>query len=255
MLISEIYQSRQGEGLLTGTPSVFLRTSGCNLRCGFCDTPFASWEPTGEQMSIEEIRQAVSIAASKPIEFETAGATNAESESAEAATKFEPTKHLVLTGGEPMLPREVIELCQAIKEDGFHITIETAGTIYHDLPCDLMSISPKLSNSDPSQSRAGEWLPKHQSNRSRPDITLHLMETYNHQLKFVVDSPKDVDEILEYVDLVKPKDLSRVLLMPQGISTSELDKREKWLAPLAEEHGFTFCARMHIKWYGNKRGT
>ena len=149
MLISEIYQSRQGEGLLTGTPSVFVRTSGCNLRCGFCDTPFASWEPVGDQMSISEIIDKVHLSA-KPDDPE-----NGDSQS----------RHVVLTGGEPMLQREVVQLCKEIKSAGFHITIETAGTIFHQLDCDLMSISPKLSNSDPQPSRAGEWLAKHQSKR------------------------------------------------------------------------------------------
>lgn len=230
MLISEIYQSRQGEGLLTGTPSVFVRTSGCNLRCDFCDTPFASWEPAGDQMSVAEILAQVNELAAD-------------------------TKHVVVTGGEPMLPREIGELCSEIRSAGFHITIETAGTIFHSLDCDLMSISPKLSNSDPSQSRAGEWRKRHQAKRYQPDVVRHLMEDYTFQLKFVADTSADIDEILEFVDLFRPIDRSRVLLMPQGVTVDELKKRESWLLPLADEHGFTYCPRKHIEWYGNKRGT
>ena len=238
MLISEIYQSRQREGILTGTPSVFVRTSGCNLRCGFCDTPFASWDPVGEQLSIAEIL----------VEVDQAAQANSESESSRSS-------HVVLTGGEPMLQREVVELCKEIKTAGFHITIETAGTIFHQLDCDLMSISPKLSNSDPQAKRAGEWLPKHQSKRHQPDVVKHLMEAYDHQLKFVVDTPDDLDEILEYLKLVSPRDRSRVLLMPEGVEASELIEKEQWLAPLCAEHQFTFCPRKHIQWYGNRRGT
>jgi len=230
MLISEIYQSRQGEGLLTGTPSVFVRTSGCNLRCEFCDTPFASWKPEGKKFSIDQIIAQIQNVADK-------------------------SKHVVLTGGEPMLPREVNELCKEIKTAGFHITIETAGTIFHQLDCDLMSISPKLSNSDPNLERAGEWLAKHQAKRKRPDIVKHLMEVYEYQLKFVVDSRDDLPEILEYLETISPEDVSRVLLMPQGISIEELSKRQEWLVPICEQHGFTFCPRKHIQWYGNRRGT
>lgn len=239
MLISEIYQSRQGEGFLTGTPSVFVRTSGCNLRCGFCDTPFASWEPVGQQMSILEIVDQIRQSA-KP---------NPEKKDSAQS------RHVVLTGGEPMLQREVGLLCSEIKSAGFHITIETAGTIFHQLDCDLMSISPKLSNSDPDQGRAGEWLAKHQAKRNQPDVVKRLIETYEYQLKFVVDTQNDLDEILQYLDQVKPEDRSKVLLMPQGTKLSELTDKEQWLIPICEKHQFTFCPRKHIEWYGNKRGT
>ena len=55
MRIAEIYLSIQGEGLLTGTESVFVRASGCNLRCRFCDTPYTSWFPEGDDLSVDEI--------------------------------------------------------------------------------------------------------------------------------------------------------------------------------------------------------
>ena len=239
MLISEIYQSRQGEGLLTGTPSVFVRTSGCNLRCSFCDTPFASWEPEGNNLSIEQIVQQVVGAA---------GAAN-------ASGNGEESKHVVLTGGEPMLPRDVGELCERFQELGFHITIETAGTIHRELKCDLMSVSPKFSNSDPSESKAGAWRAKHQATRYQPNVVSQLIEEYDYQLKFVVDVPRDLDEITAYLDRLADFQANRVLLMPQGVQFDELQSKEEWLIPLAKERGFTFCPRRHIQWYGNKRGT
>jgi 7-carboxy-7-deazaguanine synthase len=230
MLISEIYRSRQGEGLLTGTPSVFVRTSGCNLRCSFCDTPFASWEPAGETFSVAQIMKRILDAA-------------------------DDAQHVVLTGGEPMLLREIVELCDHVRRADFHITIETAGTIYRDLVCDLMSISPKFSNSDPEESRAGEWRAKHQNSRHRPDVVRQLIKNFDYQLKFVVDSPSDIDEILSYLDELDLVDRTRVMLMPQGIETAQLEQRANWLIPRCEEHGFTFCPRRHIEWFGNKRGT
>ena len=98
MRIAEIYHSIQGEGELTGTPSTFVRTSGCNLRCTFCDTPFTSWEPEGDDLSVRRIVEAVSELG---------------------------CPHVVLTGGEPMLFAELIPLCEKLRADGRHITIET----------------------------------------------------------------------------------------------------------------------------------
>src|SRR5688572_20004036 len=125
MRISEIFYSIQGEGELTGVPSVFVRTSGCNLRCTWCDTKYASWNPEGEELSIDAIVEQV---------------------------RTFPARHVVLTGGEPMVARGISELAQRLRDDGLHITIETAGTIAPDgIACDLASLSPKLSNSTPDE--------------------------------------------------------------------------------------------------------
>ncbi len=230
MLISEIYRSCQGEGLLTGTPSVFVRTSGCNLRCGFCDTPFASWEPDGQPKTVNQIvKQVVEIS--------------------------EQAQHIVITGGEPFLSRELNDLCRELRRSGFHITIETAGTIFREPECDLMSISPKFSNSDPDLERAGEWREKHQNTRYRPDIVRQLIQRYDYQLKFVVDAPDDMDEIQDYLRTLETVESDRVLLMPQGVEPNSLESKGEWLVSICQQHGFTFCPRKHIEWYGNRRGT
>ncbi len=91
MKIAEIYRSRQGEGRLSGTPSVFVRTSGCNLRCWFCDTPFTSWTPEGDDLSVDEVMSQVN-------EWDC--------------------RHVVLTGGEPMLWSELIPLAEQLREQG-----------------------------------------------------------------------------------------------------------------------------------------
>ena len=267
MFISEIYHSLQGEGFLTGTPSVLVRTSGCNLRCGFCDTPFASWNPEGERLSVEEIVAAVqqqTLAPLPPMQPQDPATNHSPvgnasfadiNLSAGANAQTGTTRHVILTGGEPMLQREIIELCALLHTADFHITMETAGTIERELACDLMSISPKLSNSDPQASRAGEWLAKHQQERHRPEIVRDLIQRHSYQLKFVVSQPSDLVEILAYLDAVKNFDPERVLLMPEGIKPAELDQREQWLRPLSEKHGFKLCRRLHISWYGNLRRT
>ncbi len=228
MLISEIYESRQGEGLLTGKTSIFVRTSGCNLRCGFCDTPFTSWKPSGDSCSIEKI-------------ISTIGQFEAE--------------HVVITGGEPMLPREIAMLTAAIKSLNKHITIETAGTLFREVDCDLISISPKLSNSTPDPGRAGEWRSQHENARYRPMIINRLMERHDYQLKYVVAKQEDIVEIQEHLNGLSSWDPKRVMLMPEGIDHEQLAEKQKWLEPVCEELGLQFCPRKHIEWYGNRRGT
>ena len=246
MLISEIYLSRQGEGRLVGIPSVFVRTSGCNLRCSFCDTPFTSWNPEGDQQDIGEIVAAVQRAAKGQLppridQFEDG---------------FEsPAKHVVITGGEPMLAKGIESLCEQLSKLGFHITIETAGTLDRDLACDLMSISPKLSNSVPSIERAGSWAAKHESTRYRPEVVAALIQRHDYQLKFVVADQSDVEEIEGYLKEVGEVDRAKVLMMPEGIDAETLRDRGSWLESLAAERGFAFCPRLHIAWYGNKRAT
>src|SRR3954466_11617559 len=122
MKISELFYSIQGEGKLVGVPSVFVRASGCNLRCSWCDTPYASWDPEGENFPIAEIIRQV---------------------------RAFNCRHVVLPGGEPMIMPDIVELCAAIRAAGHHITIETAATVYKPLELDLASLSPKLSNSTP----------------------------------------------------------------------------------------------------------
>jgi 7-carboxy-7-deazaguanine synthase len=123
-----------------------------------------------------------------------------------------------------------------------------------------MSISPKLSNSTPEQSRAGRWRQKHEAQRHRPEIVSRLIQAHDYQLKFVVASPEDLSEINAYLDEVRSflsgdLDRSRVLLMPEGIDTETLLQRQTWLEAICQREGFSFCQRHHIFWYGNKRGT
>ncbi len=228
MRIAEIYASIQGEGLLTGTPSVFVRASGCNLRCHYCDTPFASWNPQGADLSVAEIVTRV---------------------------EQQDCPHVVLTGGEPMLFAEMIPLCQALSKLGKHITIETAGTLYLPLVCQLMSISPKTTNSAPSADEYPQWYARHERTRHAPDVIRRLISEYDYQFKFVVEQPADVDEVERYLCEIEEIDREQVWLMPEGTTREKLLAIGAWLEPLAEQRGYSFCPRRHIEWFGSARGT
>jgi 7-carboxy-7-deazaguanine synthase len=256
MRIAEIYSSLQGEGLLTGTPSVFIRASGCNLRCWFCDTPFTSWQPEGEDLSVDEIMRRVD---GSNVAWASAHANGDEPFVSRGLKPMLQSNsgvhHAVLTGGEPMLFAEAIPLTQRLRESGFHITIETAGTLNLPVECDLMSISPKLSNSTPAAERDERWRRRHEQTRHSPEVIHRLIIEYPYQMKFVIDAPSDCDEVETYLAEFPEINRSRVLLMPQGTSVAELEARREWLEPLCRRQGFIYCPRRHIEWYGHVRGT
>lgn len=122
--------------------------------------------------------------------------------------------------------------------------------------CDLMSISPKLSNSTPTQDIAGTWHEKHQQSRFRPEVVRKLIEVAeDYQLKFVVASVLDAEEVLEYLNVLETYRKDRVLLMPRGITSEELHFHSEWLSAWCLQHGVRYCDRSHIHWFGNRRGT
>lgn len=226
MKISEIFYSVQGEGILAGVPSVFVRTSGCNLRCTWCDTPYTSWQPEGEDMAMEQIVDAV---------------------------RQHPARHVVITGGEPMIAPKIVELTERMRALGYHITIETAGTVYHPVICDLMSISPKLANSTPRERDGGRWAAQHDRLRIQPEVLKKLMAHCEYQLKFVVSTPEDLPEIRTLIEQLHAR-RERVLLMPEGIDAETLRQRGQWLVEVCKTEGFRFSPRLHVELWGARRG-
>ena len=164
-------------------------------------------------------------------------------------------EHVVITGGEPMIFEPLGELCKELKHRGKHITIETAGTLDGQVDCDLWSISPKLSNSSPIDYIGDAWVRKHEAVRYAPQIVESLMSKGDYQLKFVVGSILDAEEVLEYLSHLRGWDRHRILLMPRGIHTEELDIQLSWLADWCKTHDLRLCDRQHIRWFGNRRGT
>jgi 7-carboxy-7-deazaguanine synthase len=224
MRIAEIFYSVQGEGGLIGVPSIFIRTSGCNLRCSWCDTPYTSWHPEGDEMSIDRILERIA--------------------------EYPSARHVVLTGGEPMIAPAIVELSNRLRQRDMHITIETAGTVLADVACDLMSISPKLSNSTPE----GPFRTRHERLRIQPETLRRLMARYDYQLKFVIAQQTDIGEMQRLLeDLHAPA--QNIVLMPEGIDADTLNTRGTWLAEVCKEYGYRFSPRLHVLLWGNKRGT
>jgi 7-carboxy-7-deazaguanine synthase len=232
MRISEIFYSVQGEGTLTGVPSVFIRTSGCNLRCTWCDTPYASWSPEGPEMTLESILAEVSK---------------------------HPARHVVVTGGEPMIAKGIRELITMLQAQRKHVTIETAGTVSPGgLRVDLASLSPKLANSTPGEDKAGAgWVQRHEQTRLQPAVLREWLETaLDYQLKFVISSEADLIEARAVVASIGiPVPPEKVLLMPEGISLEAMRSRYPLLVKACLTHGYRLSPRLHIELFGNKRGT
>src|SRR5436190_5056867 len=191
MKVAELFYSIQGEGKLTGLPSFFVRASGCNLRCSWCDTDYASWNPEGREMSIAEILD---------------------------AWRNHKSHHIVLTGGEPMIMPDMSDLASAFKKENCHITVETAATIYKPIQLDLASLSPKLSNSTPHTREAGRFADSHEKNRLNIPVIQEFIDTSpDFQLKFVVSSEEDLSEIDHLLQKLRNWRPSDILLMPEGI--------------------------------------
>lgn len=227
MKIADLFYSIQGEGRLMGVPSAFVRTTGCPLRCVWCDSEYTSWHPQGERLTIDEILTRLA-------EY--------------------PTRHVVVTGGEPLIAPDIEELCAALRQKRYHITIETAAVVFKAVACDLASLSPKLSNSTPRQREGGRWAERHDRQRLRPDVIQTFMDHSDHQLKFVIEEASDVEEVKEILSHLRRVDPAKVLLMPQGITAEEVASRSSWLVEVCKKHGYRYCPRLHIDLYGNRRG-
>ncbi len=264
----------QGEGKLIGTACLFIRTSACNLRCAWlgadgngspCDTPYSSHKPEKNRMEIDDIIKIV--------------VDN---------TKDQNIKHIVISGGEPTMQDEALaQLCVTLKELGYHITLETNGTIFNESFANyiqLYSMSPKLSSSIPIQAHlkntgieySEKWVNTHERLRinipaiqSFIDMCYHVDyphdpnspkdyrwrdRSYDFQLKFVVSSPEDIEEIerdfLSKLNGVNPDD---VVLMPEGVTTEDLMSKTKWVSEAALKRGWRFTPRLHVLMFGKNR--
>ncbi len=237
MRIAEVFESVQGEGKWLGMPSLFIRTSGCNLRCSWCDTPYASWRPEGGEMSVGEL-------------LRLAGESR--------------SLHVVITGGEPLIQpfAQLRELTEGLRELGKVITVETAGTVWQELPVDLASISPKLANSVPDAKEhpglSGKMVELHEKGRINLDILRQFARgatIKERQWKFVVAAPSDLDEIEALCARIGGIPAPDVFLMPEGRTIDEIRHKGAWIAAECIRRGYRYGHRLQIELFGNTRGT
>lgn len=228
--ISEMFLSIQGEGRYAGTPALFIRLKYCNLGCAWCDTRF-TWDEDkieeGDLLSISEI-------------LERAANLMAKSSNPRAET------HIVITGGEPMLHQDRIPaMIDALIEVGFSfIEIETNG-MYVPSPSMISRISwwncsPKLSNS-------GLYTMK-----TRVAAALAtIIATHKCDFKFVIQAPKDIDEMEKI--FMPPIPADRIVLMPEGVTAEIQSRIMPWLSEECIRRGYRFSPRLHILTWGNER--
>lgn len=230
-----VFHTIQGEGRLIGVPSVFVRLSGCNLRCAWqnrngsitlCDTPYSSHRPDHIEKSIAETA---------------------------ALMHGFGCRHTVITGGEPFVQKRVSRLIDRLVDFGHHVTVETNGTILLPTRAQFLSISPKLSS---SIYPASSDFAMHERRRLDLAVLAQLVRQ-DHQLKFVVNTPSDIAEIEAIVRALCERnggyDEGNILLMPQAVSGRELNARSRWLVEVCKRHDWRFADRLHIRLWGKKR--
>lgn len=233
----------QGEGLLCGVPSLFLRLAGCNLRCQWtgpngepipCDTPHALSDSQARQESTLSLAQRI-------------------------AQHLGPLTHLVITGGEPLLQAEglveLIDHLQQLRPQRMpHITVESNGTIYHDglaRLIDLISLSPKLQPIAPGGTLGAadciaplqQWLDACPGAESL-------------QLKFVVGHAED-DQRIEalYLSRLRGWEGHPLFVMPVGRTPDEMAESQQAALAIAVRRNWRFAIRLQLHLWGNRPGT
>jgi len=207
--VADLFHTIQGEGSLAGVPSVFVRLAGCPVGCPWCDTKQA-WSAEGfPRLTVERITERV------------------------ASYKC---RHVVVTGGEPLVHPRIGSLIDRFHDGGLHVTIETAGIVYRRLRCQLLSLSPKLDGEAPT---FGNWF--------KPAVIRRLIAAAaDYQLKFVVRSRRDVQQVLDAIERMEFIDRDRVMLMPRAATKAAYLRLAPAVAGWALAHGLRFCPRIHL---------
>lgn len=239
----EIFYSIQGEGKSIGLPSVFVRTSLCNLHCVWCDTDY-TWNWIGTPFP--------HISDSKP-DYEKFDKkqhlVSVEVENIAEIIRQFPCKNVILTGGEPMMQQpgltELINVLRSNDAD-YRFEIETNGTFVpkpkFDAAIDQYNVSPKLENSGNPQKL-----------REKSAAYKFYAQSPKANFKFVIAAIEDLQEVLGLIQKyhISPE---KIWLMPEGTSREALAERRLWLTEVCKQYGFRFSDRLHVQIWGDKKG-
>jgi organic radical activating enzyme len=224
--VAEIFgPTIQGEGPTAGRPATFLRLSGCNLACVWCDTPYTwDWSRFDRGAEATEMSAPDAVAA-----LQLAGLPD--------------TRRLVVTGGEPLMQqRELIPVLEALRP---RVEVETAGTI---VP--LLELRPFVSswNVSPKLHHSGNILAKR-----RKVPALRELRNLGAAFKFVVQTPKDFEEVdLICGEVAIPP--SKVWIMPEGVTPAEIREHGRAVVDEVIRRGYNLSGRMQVDLWGAERG-
>lgn len=239
----EIFYSIQGEGKSTGIPSVFVRTSLCNLHCIWCDTDY-TWNWIGTRFThVNDVNPAYQ----KFVKKDWIAPCTPE-EVAKIVAQY-PCKNIILTGGEPMLQQpallQLTEVLRSLSKE-YRFELETNGTLVpsasFDLAIDQYNVSPKLENSaNPKRLR------------EKPKALRFFSASPKANFKFVIAAKQDLEEVMSIIDQYQIP-AEKVWLMPEGTSAQMLAQRRKWLVEICKQQGFRYSDRLHVQIWGGKKG-
>jgi 7-carboxy-7-deazaguanine synthase len=224
--LSEVFDSIQGEGVNQGKPCRFVRLALCNLHCHYCDTKY-TWDFARYDYDAE-VRDASLAAVAE--QFRSA-----------------PAKHVVLTGGEPLLQQRALAKVLAEVPADVFVEVETNGT---RVPSDALLRRIDQWNVSPKLSSAGDT----EALRIRPEALFALRDTGRAYLKLVLKTEQDRDEaeaLRERFGFAK----ERTIFMPEAATREELEARSADVAGWSQALAVRFGSRLHISLWGGRRGT